>query len=220
MFEKSLIYRVGVEKKVDLGSLAETLFFYGSTHLLLDRSSVIALAKLIPHDILLELFDLDIVQLSYIREHFGVITNGPPSSHDFGAFSLAETAGGKKIKNHQEEIFEALERELGKTKETRKLAKAIADRTALHRFRGLPDKEKTVPDLVRADIGDTQFVERAIAVSLSHRIRSMVESSFSTTECMNRARKTCLVAATTKADMSRAVQCCLRWRTTRRPRSI
>jgi len=43
MFEKALVYRAGVKSKVDIGLLAETLFFYGRTHLLLDRASLVAL---------------------------------------------------------------------------------------------------------------------------------------------------------------------------------
>jgi hypothetical protein len=170
VFEKALIYRAGLEKKVDIGLLAETLFFYSNTHLLLDRSSVVALAKKIPRNVLLELFDRDLIRLSYIREGFGVLSSGIPIAHNFGAFKLAGNASGKKIKNYQDEITEALERELGNSYETRKFAKAISDRVALHRFRGIPEKEKIIPDLMRADMEDVGFVERAVQVSLSHLI--------------------------------------------------
>jgi hypothetical protein len=44
MFESALITRAGVERQVDLGLFAETIFFYNSVQLLLNRSSVAALA--------------------------------------------------------------------------------------------------------------------------------------------------------------------------------
>jgi hypothetical protein len=168
MFENALIYRAGVEKKIDLGTMAETLFFYGKTHLLLDRSSVIALVKKIDHDVLLELFDRDIIALSYIRNSFGVLSQGLPALHDFGAFRLEGTAKGQKINNHADEIVDALEQELGKSSQTKKLATNIARRVSLHRFRGVPQKEKIVPDLTRTDIQDSEFVRRAVATTLAH----------------------------------------------------
>src|SRR5437879_408189 len=109
MFEKALIYRAGVEKLVDIGVLAETLFFYGSTQLLLDRPSVVALAKKIPHDVLIELFDRDALNLSYVRDSFAVLSQGALVEHDFGAMQFHANSTGKRIANHQEEIAEAIE---------------------------------------------------------------------------------------------------------------
>jgi hypothetical protein len=88
--------------------------------------------------------------------------------HDFGTFQLSGTASGQKIRDHREEILESLERELGKSKETKKLAKDIADRVSLHRFRGIAEKEKVVPDLMRADIADNVFVQSAVRSVLTH----------------------------------------------------
>jgi len=57
MFEQALIRRAGVDRHVDLGWLAETLFFYGSTHLVLDRGSVAALVSKIASRDLLDLIN-------------------------------------------------------------------------------------------------------------------------------------------------------------------
>jgi len=169
VFDKGLIYRVGIEKKVDIGMLAETLFFYRNTHLLLDRTSVLALAQKMPHHVLLELFDRDVLQLSYIRQQFCIVSNGIPPAHDVGAYTFGGAAG-QKLKNYQEEIAETLERNLGRSEATRKLAHQIAERVSLHRFRGVPEKEKSVADLAREDIDDPQYIERAVGVTLSHLI--------------------------------------------------
>lgn len=166
MLEQALIRRAGVEGHIDLGLLAETLFFYGSTHLLLDRGSVVALAKKIPNDDLLALLDREAIKFSYLRQGFVVASGGVPTAHDFGCVVFHATAPGAKIADHKEEIFVSLERELGASRQTRKLATAIADRSKLHRFKHLPEKEKSIVDLARADIEDSSFLTAAVAATL------------------------------------------------------
>jgi hypothetical protein len=161
MFEQALIYRAGVEKRVDIGLLAETLFFYRNTHLLLDRSSVSALANALPQEALLELFDRDIVKLSYIQDAFGAIASGIPTAHGFVAFRAAGTAEGKKIRNHQDEITSVLERELGDSRQTKKFAQKIADRVKLHRWRGVDEGAKLITGQAEGDLADAVFLQKA-----------------------------------------------------------
>lgn len=177
MFEKALVYRAGVSSKVDIGLLAETLFFYGSTHLLLDRSSLPALVKLVPRGVLLDLFDSSAIQLSYVRENFAVVSGGLPISHDFGAFTVRGHVDGSKVRTYQEEIAETLSRELGKSRDTDRFAQKIADRTALHRYKGIAEKEKVVPDLMRGDIEDQDFVRRAARAILLHKVPGFTEDN-------------------------------------------
>jgi hypothetical protein len=114
------------------------------------------------------MFDRGEVSLSYLRQNFAVLSAGMPICHNFGAFTLGGIDRGvKKISNHQEEIVTILERELGSSKETRKLADAIASRAKLHRFMGVPEKEKTVCDLMRSDIRDKKFVKEAVKATLA-----------------------------------------------------
>jgi hypothetical protein len=91
MFEQALILRAGVERKVDLGLVAETLFLYGSTHLLLDRASLIGLTKSIPGDDLLAMFDRGGIKLSYLRQNFAVLTAGVSARSLSGAPSTVNT---------------------------------------------------------------------------------------------------------------------------------
>jgi hypothetical protein len=168
MFEKALVYRAGVKTKVDIGLLAETLFFYGKTHLLLDRASIQALAKTMPQEVLLDLFDSDVLSLSYIRQSFAVFARGIPPGHDFGAIRLEGNVDGTKLRNYQDDIAYALETELGKSTKTTRFAQKIADRASLHRFRGIAEKEKVVPDLTRSDLADPVFVHNAVKLLLAH----------------------------------------------------
>ena len=153
MFEQALIVRAGVERQVDLGLFAETLFFYGSTQLLLNMASVAALAKNISHDDLLELLDLPFVKVSYVRPNFAVISAGMPRTHNFGAFTFGSAGkAGPKQMQFQKEVLTQLERTLGKSSNARLLAKRITDKTKLHKFGGLPKKEETICEWARDDI--------------------------------------------------------------------
>lgn len=178
MFEKALVYRAGVKSKVDLGLLAETLFFYGQTHLLLDRGSVVALAKLMPQNVLLDLLEVDAIKLSYVRQNFAVLRSGVPVAYDFGALTVQGNVDGSKLRNHQDEIVEVLKRELGDSRQTKKFAQKIADRAALHRFQRDPAKEKAVPDLMRADLEDQNFVHNAVRSILTHMVPGFNQSNF------------------------------------------
>lgn len=167
MFEQALIFRAGVEKRVDLGLLAETILFYRNTHLLLDRASILALAKALSERDLLELFDRDIVKLSYTQDNFGVVSAGIPIAHGFVSIRTAGTAEGKKIRNYQDEIASVLEREFGNTRATKKFAQRIADRVRLHRWRGIDEGAKLVTNQTENDLIDAVFLKKAAGVILS-----------------------------------------------------
>jgi hypothetical protein len=98
----------------------------------------------------------------------GAIGFEVPPVHNFAAFKFSGTASGKKIRDYQEEILESLERELGKSKETTKFANDIVCMVSLHSFRGIAEKERVVPDLMRADIEDNVFVQSAVKAVLTH----------------------------------------------------
>ena len=157
MFEKAIICRVGTDKHADLGLLAETMFFYGQTQLLLDQASVISLSKLLSAEVLKALLDSQWLRIAYTRENFGVMSDGMPASHDFGAFNLYQTEKGRKLRDHREEIEEVLIRVPGNSGATKRLTKVVADRADLHRFRGVPEKSKIISDLARKDVGIQYF---------------------------------------------------------------
>jgi len=71
MFEKALIRRLQANKEVDIGLLAETLLFYGKTHLIVDRGSMINLIKGVGPDALLRLIKDEYLTASFFRDDFG-----------------------------------------------------------------------------------------------------------------------------------------------------
>jgi hypothetical protein len=172
MFEKALITRVG-NAGVDFGALAETILFYGCTHLLLNRGSVVSLATKLSPDDLLALLDRGEVRLSYLRPGYGVVTAGPFGAHNFGAITLqghkedAPPRKGVRL-SYKEEIEKELRRAIGDSATTRKLARDIADRLALHTFKGAPDGENVIVNLAKRDITDPTFTQGMARVVLEH----------------------------------------------------
>jgi hypothetical protein len=166
MFEQALILRAGLPRNVDIGLLAETLLFYGSVHLLLDHRSLIALAKDIPSAELLSLLDRDTIKVSYLRQMFGVMKFGMPPEYDFCTLKFSGNEGQPKRINYREEIQTLLEKKLGKSVKTKKLAQSLADRVKLQTLSDIPERDNAITDQARADVRDLSFLREAVAITL------------------------------------------------------
>jgi hypothetical protein len=125
MFESALVTRAGVERQVDFGLLAETVFFYRSVQL--NGSSIIALATRIPSQDLISLLTRSELKLSYVHPNFGVMSSGHVRVHDFGAFTFAGREE-RRARNYKDEIVMRLEERLGNNSATRKLVNTLIDR--------------------------------------------------------------------------------------------
>jgi hypothetical protein len=160
-----------MERQVDIGLLAETIFFYQSVQLVLNRSSVIALASKLPLGDLVALLNRTRAKLTYVQPGFGVVSAGMPRTHQFVSITMA-AAPHKKIPNYKEEISTSLEKVLGSGAGTRKVINALNDRLVLHRFKESSLKEKIIPDLARQDVSDPQFVQQAAIAVLRNLVPS------------------------------------------------
>src|SRR5665811_871996 len=107
MFERALIRRIdGMD--IDIGMIAETSFFYGKTQLLLDRGSLLGIAKALSLSDLERLFESDTVQLSYMTENLGVVSAGLPRTHQFVEFFVGDKDKKKAKLSVPEEIESVL----------------------------------------------------------------------------------------------------------------
>ncbi|MGJ5019724.1 hypothetical protein [Bradyrhizobium oligotrophicum] len=166
MFESALITKAEAGTEIDLGLIAETVFFYRSTHLLLNIGSLESLAKSLSPDDLLAFFDRTGIKLTYLRPNYAVVSGGAPRTAQF----VAVTFGGRaerKVKNHKEEIAFRLERALGSSRATAKLVKQINDRVSLHKFTE-SNKEDVVPQLSRQDAADKSFIREGVKSIINH----------------------------------------------------
>src|SRR5208283_5186573 len=101
MFEKALIRRAG-DREIDIGLIAETIFFYGKTQFLLNRGVIHELTQM-PCDDLLELTSRGCLNLSYVKPVFGVLSSGVIRVHNFGAYEFGPKEK-KRVATFQEEI--------------------------------------------------------------------------------------------------------------------
>lgn len=166
MFEKAIIRRAG-DREIDLGMVAETIFFYGKTQLLINRNVVHELTQITCGD-LLELSSRDCLSLSYVKPMFGVLSSGAIRVHDFGAYEFGP-GEKKRTATFEEEILEAFIRAYGKSRSTNSAAKRFTDRVKLFRHPGFNNKSNVVCDLAREDIADFRFVRASVAESI-HKI--------------------------------------------------
>jgi len=166
LFESAVITRAGADRHVGLGIIAETIFFYRSTHLLLDSGSLVALAERISPDDLIAMFDRTKTKLTYIQPNFAVVKAGMPPTNQFIAFQFGGNQE-KKVSHYKDEISMMLERALGQSNNTRKLVKSINDRVALHKF-CKPEKETIITRLAQEDAADKTFVRNSVIVILNH----------------------------------------------------
>jgi hypothetical protein len=95
LFESALITRAESGRQIDLGIIVETIFFYRSTHLLLNSGSIAALAQKVPLDDLIALFDRTGTKLTYLQPNFAVVAAGMPRTSQFVAFSFGGRPGKK-----------------------------------------------------------------------------------------------------------------------------
>lgn len=167
MFEKALIRRTG-EKDIDIGTIAETVFFYGKTQLLLNRGVISELTKL-PRDDLLELSSRGCLNLSYVKPIFAVLTTGVLRVHSFCAIEVGPKDKSKRKTTYKEEISTAFSDAYGNSRATRNAAKHFIDRVELFKHSEFNDKTNIVCELAKSDVTDKRFV-RAAAATILQRI--------------------------------------------------
>jgi hypothetical protein len=162
MFDSALIRRIdGTE--VDLGLIAETIFFYGKTHLLLDRSFLTGLVRELSLSDFQRLLDSDTVQFSYRTGLFGVISTGSPRSHKFVEFFVGPKDTRKARLSVPEEIDFVISQELGGSPDARALKRLITRNVTSHK-----SPRDLIPKLADADVSDKRYLISAVRTLINH----------------------------------------------------
>lgn len=166
MFEKALIRRAG-DREIDVGTIAETVFFYGNTQLLLNAGVIRELTK-IPCGDLLELSTRGCLNLSYVKPIFGVMSTGFVRVHSFCAFEAGPKDKSRRHSTYQDEISTAFNEAYGQSRATKNAARRFIDRVELFRHPGFSDKSNVICDLAKDDVRDRRFVRASVATILHH----------------------------------------------------
>ena len=174
MFEQVVLRRgINEQGDIDQGLLAETLLFYKDVLLLLDRGSLTALLKSIGPDTLLTLITDFGVKVSYLREGFGTLSvseNGI-RMHDFSIFKV----GGKSARsNARAEIAEVVERELGSSKEIKRIIRRLNDKIAIHKLNEREDTDNLLLGATNNDILDESFVRNGVERVLTSSVPGLI----------------------------------------------
>jgi hypothetical protein len=163
MFDFVVLRRTGVDDRViDIGLLAETLLFYQKVHLLLDGGTLQYLLRTIGGNQLLDLIGRDGISAAFLRENLGVvrnIENGLPF-YNFAQFSAS--APGRRRMSSKEWFELMVERSLGPSRETRRLAGKLSNSISFAHLSDRSLKGTDLPTIAREDLRDTAFVQEAV----------------------------------------------------------
>jgi hypothetical protein len=167
MFDNIVVYRNNqTSTLIDKGVLAEALLFYDRVHLLLNRGTLSALWNQLGAEGVDRLIDRPEVRISFLRQNFCTVGNGPPGLRVYG-YGIVQAGGTTKRSklSKQEELEQILERSLGRSKVTRRRIARLMSATSFPRI-----EDDMPPDqLTRgaaADLDDEAFVKTAVGATL------------------------------------------------------
>jgi hypothetical protein len=161
MFEKALIRRID-GSDVDLGLIAETMFFYGKTQLLLDRPFIITFANRLSLKDFQRLIESETVSLSYRTGNLAVYSTGAPRAHKFVEF-FTGGEGKKRKLSAAEEIDLFLSRTLAGGPDKNAIKRLLMRSVEKAKF---PVDE--IPKLTDADVADPEYLISGIEAILNH----------------------------------------------------
>jgi len=154
MFESALIRKhTEGQLSVDAGIIAETLLFYGNVHVLADNGVFTDLIRVIGTDSLICLLDRKALSLSFTRDILGVYNNtqNDISVHRFVSIRLAARQNKKRI-NDADQVELVVENVLGKTRESKRITRALLDRIRFKNINDCPGLSRGIPALAQEDI--------------------------------------------------------------------
>lgn len=169
MFEAIVVRRISnYGHPIDAGLIAEALLFYQNVHLLLERGSLASLLNTIGPDNLLYLVNNKFATITYLQDSLGTHTDSTrgPSVHRFIAYQFVGTKEKGRL-TKEENIIEIFERTLGKSWNTRKVAKKFVRNIPVRTIEKLLGAPSTIPDLAAKDLEDPIYVRQAIEILLA-----------------------------------------------------
>lgn len=164
MFESALIRNHAEgQLSVDAGIIAETLLFYENVHVLADNGVFSDLIRVIGADSLITLLDFQVLSLSFTRDILGVLNNtqNDISVHRFVAIRTVAHPNKKRI-NDADQVELLVETVLGRSRESKRVSRALLDRIRIKNINECPDLPKGIPGSAQEDILDRRFLRASI----------------------------------------------------------
>lgn len=162
---------------VDVGQIAEILFYYGSLDLLLDTGNLSYLLEKIGYDSLVRLVQHPRVNAIFVKDLPGVVTNSNVfNTHNFVAVTLHADSNGASREDKNQKIEKIFTTALGQGWLTKKrvqfFGQFISEKSLIKGVAG----DSLIED-IRKDVLDRQYLESAAKAYLSNKTPSFVLSS-------------------------------------------
>ncbi len=168
MFENIVLRRPeNTRAALDAGTLAEALFFYQNTHVVLEHGSLRSLLNTIGPQLLLSLLSEGWITVTYYRNSLGVHTDTRNNVKEHHFISW-EFAGSKQEgrKKGNDAIIAVFERELEKSAATRRASKRFLDLIEVASFHEGFGDAGGVTDAAVQDMSDRDYVRHAAEITL------------------------------------------------------
>jgi hypothetical protein len=166
MFEKALI-RTADGRDIDIGLVAETIFFYGHTHLLINRSVLQQLTKM-PLGDLLALSSRGCLSFSYYKPMFAVSSSGPLLLHDLISFEVGTKDKLPKNTSYQDEILDVFIQSYGNSAETKRSTKKFIDKVRPFKKHNSDSPSNIIKQSTIIDFNDVNFTRAAAQAVLKN----------------------------------------------------
>lgn len=161
MFESIVVRNLKADENTfDAGLLAETLLFYQNVHIALDRSTLPDIISGIGADCINYLVDEEHISLSFERNLLGISTVNVEGRDVHGPVQFSSHSKFKIRYSKEEDIISAVSRTMGSSRNARRAARRLIDRTPLETAFDRLDGD-TLPGMVRRDLEDVEFVNQA-----------------------------------------------------------
>jgi hypothetical protein len=146
----------------DVGLIAEALVYYEEVYVVASRGALVDMAKAFGPRNLEKLFEAGQLHVSFERVGYAVRTDQIPFTvHSFGDVGLVATEDGRKIRDAHDEIEVTLQRELGKSADSRALTNLLA------KYSTVSETHRKIIEAANSDMQDREYLTRACAAWLA-----------------------------------------------------
>lgn len=155
---------------VDAGSLAESLIYYGDTHLILRPGTITTLVQDLGTDIFSEIACSGLVSVALQLQSMGTFNTQTSSRHvfNFGIWEIA--AGQHSVLDPQGYMERYLREASGRRGWARRTSRRIAERARVIALHSDEQGQLSAPNSAREDIGNAGLLRRLISLVLRDKV--------------------------------------------------
>jgi hypothetical protein len=169
MFDHIILRRSEGGDSISAGEIAEALLYYQKLHLIIDRTTLFALAKQIGLESLLTLLRRHDVSAVYCEEMLATNTSTYANTqfHQYVAFRLAGNENGIKLDTPEERLEYELTRQNFKKKDVKRFVKEFLTLVPIRKLSGNHFLSGGIVAAAELDLLDNAYIQKAICNAVS-----------------------------------------------------